>query len=104
MENIEYWKLKANEFIKDSRYELRLKQKELAEILGVPQANISKYETGKVSPPGYIVLAILDLLRKKSRQKSGIFGGRTVNDEVDELFEIFDTPEWNEAFEFLARN
>ena len=98
MENIEYWKLKANEFIKDSRYELRLKQKELAEMLGVPQGNISKYETGKVSPPGHIVLAILDILRKKKQQ------GKTFSHEVDELFEMLDTPEWNDAFEFLAKN
>ena len=108
MQHIEFWKEKAKLFVKDSRFELSLKQKELAEKLGVPQGNISKYETGQVSPPGHIILAIQDLLKEKKRDKilknKELIESIRAEKEVDELFEMLDTSEWNEALEYLAQN
>jgi len=58
-------------YIKDSRKELGLTQKQLAEIIDSKRSNIAKYETGRSMPPGDLVLRIQELLKKQSISKKG---------------------------------
>ena len=49
-------------FIKESRIKLKLKQRELAKIVGKNRVDIAKYETMACMPPGDVILKIYDLL------------------------------------------
>lgn len=57
--------MKTQKFMKESRRQLNLTQKELALKLKSKRCNIAKYETARATPPGDIVLAVLDLLNIK---------------------------------------
>lgn len=57
--------MKTQNFIKASRKKLNFTQKVLAQKLKIERYNIAKYETGKTTPPGDIILTVLELLNIK---------------------------------------
>lgn len=56
--------------IKDIRSELGMTQKELAFLIGSKKANIANYETGRVIPPGNVLLRIMQLEKGKYDEKT----------------------------------
>ena len=51
--------------IKEMRAETYLSQAKFAKILGIPAANIARWEQGSSSPPDYLVKLIEHYLRAK---------------------------------------
>ena len=52
--------------IKKMRIQAGLTQTQLAELIGTPRYNISKYESGKSIPPGSILWAIMKIANKQN--------------------------------------
>ena len=48
-------------FIKESRKHLGLTQQELADLFKKDRSNVSFYESGKSTPPGNVVLKLIEL-------------------------------------------
>jgi DNA-binding transcriptional regulator YiaG len=50
-----------------AREKLGLTQADLAKILGTNQANIANYETGRVWPPGDLLLRVVQMLDPEAK-------------------------------------
>jgi len=70
--------------LKKAREKAGLRQRELAEKVGVPQSHISKIETGKISPTISILIQIARILRFElmavPKQYTGLVKSLTNND------------------------
>ena len=58
-------KVRLRNFIKDSRELSGLNQKEFAKALGIAQARVSEWESGKVEPSATQLFKIADLCNKE---------------------------------------
>jgi len=56
--------LNVSTLFKISRGKAQLNQKDMADRLGITANNLSKYETGAVTPPGDIVYTLLSVLKE----------------------------------------
>lgn len=54
-------------FIRDARQQLNLTQLSFSALLGVPQAYLSNYETGRTMPPAKILMKILKIFKEEGR-------------------------------------
>lgn len=59
----------TKEFVKSSRAKLKLTQVALAEKINKTQGDIAKYETGRATPPGDVVLKIQELLLQPPEER-----------------------------------
>jgi len=58
--------MKICEYIKGVRKKLKLTQSQFAEELKINRCNIANYETGRVVPPGNILLKIQEFIKNKN--------------------------------------
>jgi len=56
-------------FIENALWELRTSGKDLASELGVTQATVSLWHTGKKEPSGHNVLLVMTMLKLKAGEK-----------------------------------
>lgn len=57
--------MKTTTFFIKARKSLKLKQREVADLLKIKQVNLCKYEKGFTEPPGRIVIALAELLKER---------------------------------------
>jgi len=55
--------MKTSTYILNARKVLKLKQKDMALLLGVRQVNLCKWELGYTDPPGGIILRVMELTK-----------------------------------------
>jgi len=56
--------MKTTTFFIKARKTLKMKQKDLAPVLGLTQVNLCKYERGITEPPGQVVLDLAEILKE----------------------------------------
>jgi len=61
--------MKTSTYIKNARDILKLKQKDMALLLGVRQVNLCKWERDYAIPSGNIILRIMELLKGRRKWK-----------------------------------
>jgi len=52
-------------FVKYARDQLGMTQQQLADTLGTPRYNVAKWESGFTTPPGALVLKILQMMPRE---------------------------------------
>jgi len=57
--------METADMVKKKRKVLNLTQKEMGKILGKDRSTVAKYETGKIDPPGSILVKITGLKKRK---------------------------------------
>jgi len=60
--------MKTSTYMSNARNALKLKQKDMAILLGVRQVNLCKWEKGWTVPPGDIILRVMALLKSRKRR------------------------------------
>jgi len=59
--------MKTAIYLKSARDILKLKQKDMALLLGVRQVNLCKYERGYTMPNGEVILRTMELVKGRRR-------------------------------------
>ena len=60
--------METSNYILKARKKLKIRQKDMALLLGVRQVNLCKWEKGNTMPPGKIILRIMELLKRKNNK------------------------------------
>ena len=57
--------MKTSTYILNARKKLKIRQKDMALLLGVRQVNLCKWEKGNTIPNGNVILRVAELLKSR---------------------------------------